>query len=630
MRKQFSKWISLLVAFSMFLSLLPTVAVAAEESEDNGLNAEESQIIETSYSDLWNSTDIVAKVGVPVKWYVNVPEGTEPRGCGATIKIPGLGWGTDTYNREEGHLTLVQGENFVYEFTPEETGDFLFTCWMGSGCHYNYIHITEDGTYNGSVDSAPVITNITRNEDTAEVSFDAPEVSGGAVITGYSLLAVSEDGVRARATGEASPITVTGLDKEKSYTITVTAKSTTGKSVTSEAVTVDATESKKEETQIIEAEEVFRYSEEYQNRTSSWAWSHSAIHWAFAEGITVGKGDGYFDPDNSITRAEAVTMLVNLQEIDTDAYNLDSEVFSDVNGAWYTRYVNAAYDKGFVAGKEEGRFDPNGTLTRAEAATIIVKALGYKTVDEIDVAFQDISDAWYTDYVKTAYANGIVAGKSAERFDPNADVTRAELALMLYKTVMNHYEKGTYCAVAIPDSQESFTLTGGGKTILAFDAETKTVTGAVKIKRGENYQLVYFDGCDAFELVPANGTLQAMRIFAAGSELAVYGSNIAKAEIAADRTVTVYCKDMIESEENLASVSPETPVLIEDAEGNRITWEQINDPSLQNTKTDNPFSIRTLESGTAFGGVRVEHKPTDFFKITPTGNSISLELYICL
>ena len=66
-------------------------------------------------------------------------------GCERTIKIPGLGWGTDSHNKNEGHLTLEEGKNFVYEFTPEETGDILFTCWMGSACHYNYIHVTSDG-----------------------------------------------------------------------------------------------------------------------------------------------------------------------------------------------------------------------------------------------------------------------------------------------------------------------------------------------------------------------------------------------------------------------------------------------------------------------------------------------------
>ena len=122
--------------------------------------------------------------------------------------------------------------------------------------------------------------------------------------------------------------------------------------------------------------EPFRYQEEWNNRTNSWNWGRSAIHWAFAEGITVGKDGGRFDPDNSITRAEAATMLVKLKEIDITKYHKDNETFVDVNGAWYTPYINAAYDNKIVSGKGDGLFDPNGSLTRAEAATMIVKAMG--------------------------------------------------------------------------------------------------------------------------------------------------------------------------------------------------------------------------------------------------------------
>ena len=96
-----------------------------------------------------------------------MPDDVTPKGCGATIKIPDLGFGTDTHNKEEGHIVLQQGENFIYEFTPEETGDILFTCWMGSGCHKNYIHITENDTYtaetddkqNAAADSEPASEN---------------------------------------------------------------------------------------------------------------------------------------------------------------------------------------------------------------------------------------------------------------------------------------------------------------------------------------------------------------------------------------------------------------------------------------------------------------------------------------
>jgi hypothetical protein len=108
------------------------------------------QEITTPYTQLWSSDTITVKAGVPVRWYVEAAPGSLPMkgmACGKTIKIPGLGWGTDSYNDAEGHLTLVEGKNLVYEFTPSEPGDILFTCWMGSECHSNYIHVTADGAH---------------------------------------------------------------------------------------------------------------------------------------------------------------------------------------------------------------------------------------------------------------------------------------------------------------------------------------------------------------------------------------------------------------------------------------------------------------------------------------------------
>lgn len=124
------------IALAGSLLTVNTSFAAAAEEADN------VQYIYTDYADLWTSDDITAEAGRPVKWYVVVPDDVTPKGCRATVKIPGLGFGTDTYNRDEGHIVLQQGENFIYEFTPEEEGDILFTCWMGSGCHKNYIHVT--------------------------------------------------------------------------------------------------------------------------------------------------------------------------------------------------------------------------------------------------------------------------------------------------------------------------------------------------------------------------------------------------------------------------------------------------------------------------------------------------------
>ena len=224
MKKSISIILTVFTAVLLFLPLtaeeLPVLSASAED---------EIQTIVTEYSDLWTGT-ISVKVGVPVKWYVNVPEGTEPRGCGATIKIPDLGWGTDTHNNEEGHLVLTEGENFIYEFTPEETGDILFTCWMGSGCHSNYIHITEDGTYDLQKPGDPQNITAARDGDKVEVSFDLPENPDNVTIREYRVTALADDGTKVRRSGMGSPIILENTDNNKAYTITIVTVSVAGKS----------------------------------------------------------------------------------------------------------------------------------------------------------------------------------------------------------------------------------------------------------------------------------------------------------------------------------------------------------------------------------------------------------------
>lgn len=220
--KSIRKNIAAFLSTVFMLALLPTIASFRT-------NAEDSQEVITEYGNLWTGT-VSAQVGVPVKWIVNVPEDTEPKGCSATIKIPGLGWGDTTNNTVDEYVTLKQGNNLVYEFTPKETGDFIFTCRMGSGCHLNYIHITEDGGYNVPKPDDPTDITAERDGEKVIVGFNAPEAPEGAEITGYKATAIDENGSRKKATSTGSPIVFEKLDENLTYTIRITTLSTSGAS----------------------------------------------------------------------------------------------------------------------------------------------------------------------------------------------------------------------------------------------------------------------------------------------------------------------------------------------------------------------------------------------------------------
>lgn len=197
----------------------------------------------------------------------------------------------------------------------------------------------------------------------------------------------------------------------------------------------------------------------------------------------MGKGNK-FDANGKITRAEAATMMVSFKEIDADKYNFPSKEFTDLGENWYVKYINAAYENGLVQGKGEGKFDPEGKLTRAEAVAMIVSAMGYEILENQEASFTDIDGEWYTNYINTAYAHGIVAGKQEGKFAPVSEVTRAEMVTMLYATLKENYGEKEIYSVSIDANQNSFILKDGAGNDLSYKKETEEFSGnmAKKIK----------------------------------------------------------------------------------------------------------------------------------------------------
>ena len=110
------------------------------------------------------------------------------------------------------------------------------------------------------------------------------------------------------------------------------------------------------------------------------------------------------------------------------------EKFTDVQqGAWYVSAVQYAYDNGIMGGKSETVFAPEANLTRAEFATVLYSQSGKPAVTYRPV-FKDVEKgAWYSSPVLWAYDNGIVSGYANGNFGTSDNITREQLALMMYK-----------------------------------------------------------------------------------------------------------------------------------------------------------------------------------------------------
>ena len=106
--------------------------------------------------------------------------------------------------------------------------------------------------------------------------------------------------------------------------------------------------------------------------------------------------------------------------------------FTDVKNHWAKDYITQAVEQGIVSGYEDHTFKPNQSLTRAQAVSIIVRALDLKT-DKKAPFLDTVNYAASTQaQIAAAYHNGIVNGKDG-KFMPAQKVTRAQMALMLYR-----------------------------------------------------------------------------------------------------------------------------------------------------------------------------------------------------
>jgi len=114
-----------------------------------------------------------------------------------------------------------------------------------------------------------------------------------------------------------------------------------------------------------------------------------------------------------------------------------TKTFADIAGHWAQEEIEHMAGKLIVEGVEPQSFQPNRHITRAEFATLLVRSLGLPTVgDEASVSFSDVSAGdWYADAVETAAAAKLIYGYPNGTFQPNATITRAEMAAMIVRAI---------------------------------------------------------------------------------------------------------------------------------------------------------------------------------------------------
>ncbi len=162
-------------------------------------------------------------------------------------------------------------------------------------------------------------------------------------------------------------------------------------------------------------------------------WAYRQIQKASEEGFMSGMGDGTFGLGQKVTKAQFVSMVVRLFGWDKIDYQFSSINDNQDSSQWYYSDVEtAAYNGAIESG---GYFNPNSNITREEMAVILIKALGYdylaQDAQRESLPFNDVADN--KGYIALAYNFGIISGKGENIFDPSGQASREEAAAMMVR-----------------------------------------------------------------------------------------------------------------------------------------------------------------------------------------------------
>ncbi len=164
------------------------------------------------------------------------------------------------------------------------------------------------------------------------------------------------------------------------------------------------------------------------------AWYHHSIHYVLDHGIMAGYGGGRFGPEDSVSRAMAVTLLWRM---DGGTPPAEENPFEDVKaGSWYEAPVRWAAEHQITSGVSKDSFAPDDPVTREQFMTFLHRFSVYRGEDgsaytDTDLSgFNDEADisAWADKSFRWAVGSGLIRGTDAHTLSPKGTTERAQAA----------------------------------------------------------------------------------------------------------------------------------------------------------------------------------------------------------
>ncbi len=276
-------------------------------------------------------------------------------------------------------------------------------------------------SFGGTVDNGvPVITTSLNQENGKLIATISDEVDG---VLPQSAVSVTWDGQKQDFTYNTAngTLSTSVISDGRPHRITITAKDASGN--------------------IGRASYDVPVGEDYQSAFTDTKdyWGANYVEFLYTSGVTTGYSDGTFRPNQNITRAQFSVMLFRYLGLDESKYADVVLPFADVDqiGAYAVPAIKALYTEGIINGStgNDGKlyFNPNTPLTRAQAATMIgrTQQKGYAMAE---LTFTDAGKipSYATFYIQTMAAQGIIGGYTDGSFKPHNNITRGQMAKILY------------------------------------------------------------------------------------------------------------------------------------------------------------------------------------------------------
>ena len=312
----------------------------------------------------------------------------------------------------------------------------------------------------------------------------------------------------------------------------------------------------------------------------SGAWYADAVRSAVEDGLLRGDDKGLLRPDGYLTRAE-MAAIVNrsfgtYQKADITNYR-------DVKpGAWHYEDVAMAVHMGTYNGTSTSTMDPDEPITRQEAMTVVARALQLDLEDHEETSlsrFRDRADvsAWALPYVRAMVGSDYIHGNEKRELAPRDNITRAEFAQIFHNIIQEYIVKeGTYTGdrsgnllvrmdeVTLEDMYiDGDLIIGCGAADGTVTLDNVTVSGRIVVWGGGTQAVYMNNGTDVEDLIVCRVDGPVKVIFDRDSTLAVYQ----------DIAVTVTDR---------AEAFPATEVIFYDISGILAEQDKVNDAVDQN------------------------------------------------